>query len=110
MYANVFSFRVFSPLTLSLSKGRPFMVRQAHHERTPELSHHERTPELSFISLLADYRQANSTEVLNGSDVSSFRRKPESIAHGEIPAFAGMTGNMGMTGMTGDAGITVMRE
>ena len=104
MYANVFSFRVFSLLTLSLSKGRPFMVRQAHHERTPELSHHERTPELSFISLLADYRQANSTEVLNGSGVSSFRRKPESIAHGEIPAFAGMTGNMGMTGMT------VMRE
>ena len=26
------------PLTLSLSKGRPFMVRQAHHERTPGLT------------------------------------------------------------------------
>ena len=74
------------------------MVRQAHHERTPELS---------FISLLAACRQANSTEVLNGSDVSSFRLQPESIAHGEIPAFAGMTGNMGMTG---DVGIAVMRE
>ena len=28
---------------LSLSKGRPFMVRQAHHERTTLKLHHERT-------------------------------------------------------------------
>ena len=26
------------PLTLSLSKGRPCMVRQAHHERAPGLT------------------------------------------------------------------------
>ena len=26
--------KLTSPFALSLSKGRPFMVRQAHHERT----------------------------------------------------------------------------